>query len=84
MQLTDTLAHHVEAYRSSSNRSSSSGVEAEIMTGPVASPKAGAGAGVATIAAAGDGGGGVIDHSLVGCLANLREPDSGKLFSHQV
>jgi hypothetical protein len=87
MQLTDMLAQHVEQHRHplSSNSSSGGGCSS---SGGSSSPGRG---GDTAAAAAGAGGEAAaakhtagIDSSLVGCLANLREPGSGKLFDHKV
>lgn len=87
MALTNTLATHVEQHRKISSGSSS--------RAPTDAAPAGSGFNAAAAAAGSsgsDGGGDAVaavhtsglDCSLVGCLSQLREPDTGKLFSHQV
>lgn len=96
MQLTDLLAQHVERHRhplrssSSSHGGFSSSGGGSSSRGCV-SPRRGGD--IAAAAACGDGGDGDaaaakqtggIDSSLVGCLSNVREPETGKLFDHKV
>lgn len=85
MQLTDMLAQHVEQHRHS--LSSSSGGGGCSSSGGGGSPGRGgdddpAAADGTTAAAAKHTAG--IDNSLVGCLAKLREPETGELFDHKV
>lgn len=90
MELTDTLAHHVEEHRTagtvsvgvvngagvirnSSSTSSSHKVAAGVSSSS-SDNKLASGSNISS----------GIDSTLIGCLAKLREPDTGELFSHQV
>lgn len=83
MALTNTLATHVEQHRKATLNSAAAGglpaaAAAAVAPAPGSSGSSGGGDAVATVGVQSG-----IDCSLVGCLAKLREPDSGQLFSHQ-
>jgi hypothetical protein len=91
MALTHTLASHVEQHRKNpinsaaaaaaggGKHSAAAAAAAAVAAVPGSSSSSGGGDAVATVGVQQSG----IDCSLVGCLAKLREPVSGELFSHQ-